>query len=445
MAVFLLRGDADGEVEARRLLGMAAELFVQSGEVDRANLAWVLSGLLPVIRRRSTWDLLKGVSGNEPMWDRYLKLLSRGPGRMIERSSSVSELWPSQITAIEHGLLNQAESKVIRMPTSAGKTRIAEMAIAHTLISDPSARCVYVAPFRALAAEIEEGFYHLFSDLGIGVSSVLGNYETDAFEQMVLQGARLLVLTPEKLDMLNRLGSDALTDVKLVVVDEGHILDDPTRGLKFELLMTRLKRRLAEARFIFLSAVVPASTLREFGVWLAGTTDSVVASDWRPSLQRVASFSWQGNSGVIRYVGSDDEDPLPGFVPGVISQRKYQRETPKLKRIAFTEFPDRGSKSQTAAELAFKFAEVGAALVFCPQVPLVESVGKALLSRLEYAITGEELPQYFSIRPPHSAEIAAEWLGTQHLVTRLARFGVGLHYGRLPNAVKRALEVAAAE
>ena len=48
------------------------------------------------------------------------------------------------------------------MPTSAGKTRITELAIVHTLVNHPNAKCVYVAPYRALVSELKQSFFNLF-------------------------------------------------------------------------------------------------------------------------------------------------------------------------------------------------------------------------------------------------------------------------------------------
>ena len=106
------------------------------------------------MRTRATWALLPEFAPQQPRWQRYLKLLARGVGADLYRGRSVSELWPSQITAIAHGLLSTTANKIIRMPTSAGKTRIAEITIVHTLVHNPGAKCVYVAPYRALVAEL---------------------------------------------------------------------------------------------------------------------------------------------------------------------------------------------------------------------------------------------------------------------------------------------------
>src|SRR5206468_3081482 len=122
----------------------------------------------------------------------------------------------------------------------------------------------------ALANEIEESFANLFHDLGYAASTVPGGYDQDEMGESLAATDDVLVLTPEKLDLLFRLRSDLLDQVVLIVIDEGHIVADRQRGPKFELLVSRLRRRIPDARFLMMSAVVPDATLRDFALWLGG-------------------------------------------------------------------------------------------------------------------------------------------------------------------------------
>ena len=94
------------------------------------------------------------------------------------------------------------------------------MAIIHVLDRDPAAKCIFVAPYRALAYEVERTFSRLLGDLGFTVSTVVGSYETDDFEEFLMQTADLLIVTPKKLDLVVRLRPDILERVGLVVLDE---------------------------------------------------------------------------------------------------------------------------------------------------------------------------------------------------------------------------------
>jgi hypothetical protein len=84
--------------------------------------------------------------------------------------------------------------------------------------------------------------------------------------------------------------------------------------------------------------------------------------------------------------------------------------------------------------------------VFCAQTNWVKSVGSAFLERIDYAeLTGETVPAAFRKtqdrpEPVAALPVAREWLGEASLVAKLLERGVGLHYGRLPDAVREAIE-----
>jgi superfamily II DNA/RNA helicase len=294
-----------------------------------------------------------------------------------------------------------------------------------------------------LVSELEQVFLGLFGDLGFRVSSVTGTFESDDFQERMIGDADVLVMTPEKADLLQRAKPEFLDRVRLIILDEGQIVDDPNRGVKFELLLTRLKKRLRDARFLFLSAVVPMETLEDFAKWFsARPQEDVMVYGWRPSVQRFGKFEWQGTTGVLRYVPSEDAPLLQEFVPGVIRERTYEFVNPDTGRVIRRRFPERGHKGQTAGELAFKFSDLGPVLVFCSQPRHAMSVGESLNKRLDLAErVNERIPQHFHVSSPNrSLDSAREWLGTQHPVTRLLERGIAVHYGDLPEVVRKSIE-----
>lgn len=438
---FFLAGDRQSFKEATEVFKEAEDIFASLNLVEESNLVRKIRSLLPVMEKRSTWTLLLNLSPGQSKWQRYLKLLARGVGVDIYKGRSVSELWPSQITALNRGLLNSNSNKIVKMPTSAGKTRIAELAIVHTLINNPDAKCIYIAPYRALVSELEQSFLNLLSDLGYRISSITGNYESDDFEELLLREADILVTTPEKLDLLLRAKPEFLDRVCLFVLDEAHIVNDRQRGVKFELLFTRLKRKLPNARIIAISAVVPQETLEDFANWFnASPNNDLLTSSWRPSIQRYAKFEWRGETGVIRYAPDRDTQLLAEFVPGVIREQIFEYINPETGRRKRQKFPEQNNKSQIAAELAYKFAELGSVLVFCTQPSYVEAIAKALKKRVDLSsLTGQNIPSYFIDIKNRSYSLAKEWLGDSFLVSCF-QSGIGVHYGGLPDVIRNAVE-----
>ncbi len=135
-----------------------------------------------------------------------------------------------------------------------------------------------------------------------------------------------MILTPEKLDLLFRAKPEFLDNLKLVILDEIHVIDDESRGIKFELLLTRMKRKLTDTRFITLSAVIPQETLEDLARWFnVSTKNDIIKSSWRPSIQRYANFEWSDNNGIIRYA-AEEGALIRKFVPGILKQQYLNQD-----------------------------------------------------------------------------------------------------------------------
>ena len=434
---FFLRGDHSAYQEAVELLRESRTIFDGLGAPLHANAAYGLESILPQMVGRSTWAQLDDRWKDSEVWRRYLTLLARPLSR------GVTELWPSQIKVIESGLLDSDGSAVVRLPTSGGKTRIAEMAILDTFQRHPGSKCVFVAPYRALAFEIERTLGSVLNDLGYRISSVVGSYETDEFEDFLLRTADLIIVTPEKLDLVLRVRPEIAEEIKLIVLDEVHVMDDARRGIKFELLLSRLKHRIANSRFLVTSAVISDSTLEGFAAWLADSSDRSVTSEWRPTIQRRARFEWLGSNGVIRFDRDPEIPDLESFVPGVLQQRDFTFVNAKTQRLNTRHYP-KAEKGDTAAELAYVFSEQGPVLVFCTQPNWVEGVCKAIANKsIHYRqLVGEPVySHFFGTVSTRSLELSREWLGEQHTITQALSQGIAPHHGRIPNVVREAIEL----
>ena len=439
---FFLSGSSERLEQARGLFLKAEAGLLECGAAEEATLIRTFRALLPIMHRRSTWSILGEVSSS-PKWRRYLVLLARSLSSNLFDGTSIAELWPSQTKALDNGLLSDHAGKIIKMPTSAGKTRIAEMVLVHTLVEQPGAKCIYIAPYRALVSEIESTLIAVLGDLGFQVSTALGGFETDEIELFLSQNADVLVTTPEKLDLLVRLTPEYASQVQLVILDEGHILEDRRRGVKYDMLLTRFKIAAPQVRFIFLSAVVPDKTLEELASWLNTGPGNTVREEWRPSVQRLAHLRWSGTTGTLHYA-IEPETPVLGesFTPGIIRQQEIKFPNPATGRTLTRRFPDTANKSQIAAELALKFVDKGSVLVFCSQPNFTVAVGQAVYDRMNWSrLAGlKDVPAPIDTSNTRSAQLAEEWLGMGHKVTQLLRQGVAIHYGDLPDPVRNSIE-----
>lgn len=455
-----LTADALVQLSSHVLTGATLDPFLNTfGELREISLAIgdqesllktdVLTAIGRRLSRTSVWTELAGQIAHDALWRRYAMLSARGRGASALDARSGAELWESQIRALRAGLLSDSNRGLaVRMPTSAGKTRIAELAILDTLSRVPKPQAVYIAPFNALADEVEAAMSGIFADLGFRVSSVLGNYyDINDLEGSLVDSSDLLIITPEKLTLLLRTRPRHFQNVGLVVLDEGQIIDSNDRGIGYEILLTRLRQRLPnDARFLFLSAVISDESAADFAEWLCGDSGAVASSEWRPAQRFDGIFNAATNRIEYPFELADTGGFQAPFVPRVVEPRTYRDYTPRAQRPREVQFPS-NSKGEVTAELAVRFASEGPVIVFTTQPRWAESCAMAIQRALQLRrqTHGVDIPQPFRDvedlpNPLNSREVAESWLGPEASVVKALNAGVGVHHGGLPEAVRRAVE-----
>lgn len=429
------------------------ETYLNSSDVPMSQLLFLLYTRAKVFLERSVWSNLSKHSDDVGMsiWTKYIKLLThdiydRNNVKPIDERRSRFELWTSQLRALEAGLVNSDKDFVIQMPTSAGKTFIAEMAILDSLIKHPGKKCIYVAPFRALTNEKETELANYLSKLGYSVSALTGSYETDEFQDILLEDTDVLIATPEKIDLLMRLNSVYFEDVSLLVVDEGHIVGEySARSSLTEFLIIRLRIKIPQLRILFISAVMPPENAEEYSIWLSGSRGGVIRSlmypdskideQWEPTRKLIGKFRWEGKNGRIDFKGIDTENEdtkvkTGAFIPGIL----------KTKQFA-SRYPDGKDKAQTSASLALVMSSDGSCLVFCAQVPHTKSVALRFIQILQELDQINQLPKQFTkSRLTESYIHAKKWFGVESHVTKCVEYGIGVHFGNMPEPLRRSVE-----
>ncbi len=183
----------------------------------------------------------------------------------------IEELRPAQEKAIKAGLLD-GKNLLVCTPTASGKTLVAELAMLNTILNS-GGKGVYIVPLKALATEKFEEFKKKYSHL-IRIALSIGDFDsTDPF----LVDYDLIITTSEKLDSLIRHRSPWLAMVKVVIVDEVHLLNDVSRGPTLEVLITILRQVLKRVQIICLSATI--GNPEELAEWLDA---NLVIDNWRP-------------------------------------------------------------------------------------------------------------------------------------------------------------------
>ena len=445
LALAVLQGPS-AEDSFRRASEELSELLLTSGRALELLQARTLQGVGELVIRNGVWHQIPRLVQVEPVWERYATLSARGTAANMLDATSRIELWESQRQALTAGLLNAPSGFSIRMPTSAGKTRIAELAIVNMLVAEGEQKALYVAPFRSLADEVEESLTPILADLGLRVSSVLGGFEVDELEAQIIGGADLIVTTPEKLTLLTRIQPELLRQIGLIVLDEGHVIEDRERGVGYELLLTKLRHFiLPTSKILFVSAVISSDNAADFAEWLCSDRGALIESEWRPARQLIGIYNAQRDR-----ISYPLEGPVAGasapFVTGAATPREYTDYTKKLRREKQVRFPKQTVKGEVVAELAIKFAQQGPVLVFTTSRGNAESVAEMVRRGLQLRrqTTDANVPAAFNDakdRPARAAiEVASLWLGKDSSMTALLTEGIGVHHAGLPDAVRKAVE-----
>ena len=410
----------------------AIELLRRALHVARAcgavSLWWVIRVALNLIDdlwANSLHNILpeQGPAGAE----QYQALREIFLASLYAKDISEIELWPSQLDATKRAT-NLEDDLVVALPTSAGKTRVAEICALMSLSAGK--RVLIVTPLRALSAQTERMFRRTFAPLGRSVSSLYGASGMIPGDDDALRTRNIVIATPEKLDFALRNDPALIDDVGLIVLDEGHLIGPSERELRYEVLVQRLLRR-ADAdnrRLVCLSAILPGGEqLEDLTGWIRSDAEgTAIKSEWRPTRQRFGTLVWTGSGARLTFDLDDD---------GPFIQKFLERQPAIAPRR--TPFPRDNSELTLAA--AWKFAEEGKrTLVFCTQRDHVESYAKKIVDLARRGFLSSLLSDTSAIE--RAKTIGTEWLGEKHPAVMCLDSGVAIHHARLPNPFLREIE-----
>jgi len=164
--------------------------------------------------------------------------------------------------------LEDGSSVLVCAPTGAGKTVVGEFAI--TLALAGGQKCYYTTPIKALSNQKYNDLVDRHGSDRVGL--LTGDNSINA-------AAPVVVMTTEVLRNMLYVGSEALTGLGYVVMDEVHYLGDRFRGAVWEEVLIHLPDSV---RLVALSATV--SNAEEFGAWLVTVRGDtrVIVHEQRP-------------------------------------------------------------------------------------------------------------------------------------------------------------------
>lgn len=355
------------------------------------------------------------------------------------------ELLPPQRAALlEKGLLDQAKTAiVVDLPTSGGKTLLAQFRMLQALnqFNADNGWVAYVAPTRALAAQITRRLRKDFEPIGLRVEQLTAAIEVDTFEDELLSDDQkpfhILIATPEKLSLVIR-NKKVTRPLALVVMDEAHNLETEGRGLRIELLLATVKRDCPTANFLLLMPFVEGS--ETVARWLAQDIDagqaiSLGTTPWKPN-ERII--------GLYRAVADDSEragwhlsfETLTATPKAMPLHGQHRVGGVKPLSIPKSKVLSRGEQTgfglQTAA-MAKVMSARGTSVAVANNIPSVWTMAKE---------AADSLPEFETM--PADIKLVQDFLSTEvsanFQLVQLLQKGVGVHHSGLSDDVRALME-----
>lgn len=362
----------------------------------------------------------------------------------------IKEFWPGQRLVGELGVL-KGRSAVMQMPTSAGKTKSAELIIRSSFLSGRAKLAVVIAPFRALCREISSGFEKVFSTDSVSVNELrdVTNVDNDEhdFLKFLLGDVykagnefTIIISTPEKLVYLLRYEPQLAEQIGLLIFDEGHQFDSGKRGVTYELLVASLKASVrADAQKVLISAVM--ANAHTIGDWLNGESGvNVQGSNTLPSIKSIAFFSWVTEMGQLSYLSEDNKRDSGLYVPRIVQQinlgKKGREKNDRL-------FPEKAKPSSISCYLGLRLCKQGPVALFCGDKRGLLSISKLLVDiyarGLGLAKPSEGCDE---LELSKIANLSDLHFSNAHPFSKAIKIGALPHSRGVPNGIRLAVEWA---
>ncbi|XP_065174077.1 exosome RNA helicase MTR4 [Atheta coriaria] len=323
------------------------------------------------------------------------------------------------------------QSVLVSAHTSAGKTVVAEYAIATSLRNKQ--RVIYTTPIKALSNQKYREFYDEFKDVGLVTGDVTIN-----------PSASCLIMTTEILRNMLYRGSEIMREVGWVVFDEIHYMRDKERGVVWEETLILLPHNV---HFVFLSATIPNA--RQFAEWVAHLHHQpchVVYTDYRPTpLQHfVFPCGGQGIHMVVDENGTFKEDNFSTAMAVLENAGDAAKGDQRGRKSGFANKDSEGTD-------IFKIVKMVMERNFAPVI--VFSFSKkdcelyaTTMTKLDFNTGAEKLlvDEVFSNAMDVLNEEDKHLPQVENLLPLLRR-GIGIHHGGLLPILKETIEILFAE
>ena len=437
LGTYVGQGSVNGRYDVRQQLEAQFDRAIGSSArgqlVELETLSRLLARTARLMVDNSIWTVTRAVNS------RVTQFVESLTAR--ERARPIFEMLPPQRRALrEEGLLGSGHrSVVVSLPTSSGKTFIAEFRILQALnqFDHENGWVAYLAPTRALVNQLTKRLRRDFSCLGTVVEKVSPALEVDGLEAGILtetdrvQQFRILVSTPEKLDLMLRGGWENKIGrpFTLVVVDEAHGLSSETRGLKLELLLATINRECRYAQFLLLTPFI--RNCAEIAGWLSPDSNKSIdmGVDWIPNdrvvaIARVDRGSGRGEFSLSLHTRHTTRNTLN--IPEQIDIGE-----PRPLGLAWSAVSN--SPAKIAATTAQVLQERGTVIVLADTPSATWNIATTLKTEEnKRTLEGDELG--------HVQRFLTDEMGQDFPLASLLEYGVGIHHAGMSEDTRALVE-----
>jgi hypothetical protein len=443
LATFTTQGSASGTFDIREQLQGQFDRCATACERAELTELFATTKLLARTAEQlvanSIWTVTRAVNSR----------VTRFVSSLVDRArqNPLFEMLPPQrITLREHGLLGSGQrSVVVSLPTSSGKTLIAQFRILQALNQFDAERgwVAYVAPTRALVNQICARLRRDFEPLGVVVEKVSPALEIDGVEAEILASKdpltefRVLVGTPEKIDLLLRGGWEGKIGrpLTLVVVDEAHNLSQGERGIRLELLLATINREFRHSQFLLLTPFISNSS--EVAKWLSPDSNADIG----------VQFQWKPNDRAITVAQAKKAQGSKQFSLN-LSTVHTSRETIDVtgdlelcvgQPLGLTWSEVRASQLKISAATARCLNHRGTTIVVASKVPHTWSLARTLSSGIDKERGADAAPAP-SADVNFVCDFVADEFGEDFELIPFLKNGVGLHHSGLSDETRVLME-----
>lgn len=385
--------------------------------IDDEPVTWWIARLLLIqiktFKQYSFWNVLPKLIDSKLTYDYVTQLALNNP--------PITEMFFAQYNAVQ--AMQNSSDIVLSLPTSSGKTRIAEIAILEALVNNPSSKVLYLAPFRSLSYEVEESMDKMFSPLGFTTTFLYGGGQYSKLDKALIENSNVIIATPEKAKAIIRADEGIADGIDLLIIDEGHLLGAEERLIKIELFIEELKHHIKKnnGKIVLLSAVLPNT--KDISKWISGNENNIYETNKTIANKRFGIVKWTHSKNInIEWLGE----------PKSFNQNFVEKFLPR--RAITKYFPN--DKNEGIASVALKMSKSGTVLLFIAQARYVVSNARRVLKAMggapkKHVYQNKNLIKTFNL--------ACHEAGAEEIF-KLAEYGILCHFGKLPTEVRILLE-----